>query len=266
MEDILKRLEERKSELKIKNKLIKDKTAEIAKLKQELEKGKHVTDVKTVQQYESKFKALQERVQDKDSRIKQLETSLKQANDLIGEYKTYKEKYETLQEEHDQQSSKLQELEDIKTDLEKQNHDLKYKVEGLEERLEREISALKGVHKKKEDELKKVQEGKLESIKRKLAPSEIMLKYAGAQFVRVMSRPASGIILILDEANQKWKLDFNNEPNLIERKTAERQARSIAKSGYLSGGNRVGVGLDLEIVSGEDVPEALLRDQHEFNE
>ncbi len=265
MEELKKRLEERENELNIKNKLIKSKTEEIAELKKEIEDYKAAKDAKTISQYESKFNTLEERIQDKDARITNLEKSIKQSNDLLSEYRDYKEKFEKLQKEFDEQNSKLKDLENIKAELETKNRDLTYKVENLEERLEREIKSLKAVHQKEIEEIETAHSEKVKSLKYKLAPTQIFLKYANKQFVRAMTRPNEGIILILDETKQKWILDYSLEPNLIERRTAERQARSIAKTGFNIGGNRVGVRYQLEIAEQSIVPEKLLRDQHKYN-
>ncbi|MFX0135796.1 MAG: hypothetical protein ACFFDN_19290 [Candidatus Hodarchaeota archaeon] len=265
MEELKKRLEERENELNIKNKLIKSKNEEIAELQKEIENYKAVKDAKTITQYETKFNMLQERIQDKDARITNLEKSIKQSNDLLTEYRDYKEKFETLQKEFNEQNSKLKDLENNKAELERKNRDLTYKVENMEERLEREIKSLKAVHQKEIEKIEKVHSEKVKSLKYKLAPSQIFLKYANKQFIRAMTRPAEGIILILDESQQKWILDYSLEPNLIERKTAERQARSIAKSGFNIGGNRVGIRYDLEIAEEQAVPEKLLREQHKYN-
>ncbi|MFX1453315.1 MAG: coiled-coil domain-containing protein [Promethearchaeota archaeon] len=265
MEELKKRLEERENELNIKNKLIKSKSEEIAELEKVIEDYKAAQDAKTLSQYETKFRILEERIQDKDTRIANLEKSIKQSNDLISEYRDYKEKYEKLHKEFDEQSTKLKDTENLKTELERKNRDLTYKVENLEERLEREIKSLKALHQKELEEAEKLHSEKIKSLKYKLAPTQIFLKYVNNQFVRAMSQPSEGIFLILDESRQKWILDYSLEPNLIERKTAERQARSLAKSGFIIGGNRVGIRYDLEIASESKVPEKLLREQHKYN-
>ena len=70
--------------------------------------------------------------------------------------------------------------------------------------------------------------------------------------------------MVLDEAQKKWLLDSSMETNLVERRTAERQARSIAKTGFIAGGNRVGIGYDLLEMKEGEIPEALLREQTKF--
>ena len=104
MEELKKRLEERENELNIKNKIIKSKTEEIAELTKEIEDFK-AADAKSIRNYESKFQTLEERIQNKDARIVNLEKSEKQSNDLLAEYREYKDKYETLKKQFDDTSA-----------------------------------------------------------------------------------------------------------------------------------------------------------------
>ena len=95
----------------------------------------------------------------------------------------------------------------------------------------------------------------------------IILRYTGTDFLYVRNKPDEGIVLILDRQENKWLLAWEKESGFIDRRTAERLARSIAKSGWpLPGGGRVGMGFDLEMQGDKAVPERLLRDQHKYME
>ncbi|MCY3413548.1 MAG: hypothetical protein INQ03_18040 [Candidatus Heimdallarchaeota archaeon] len=62
------------------------------------------------------------------------------------------------------------------------------------------------------------------------------------------------------------KLTFSADAGLIIRRTASRQAESVCKSGFLlTTGKRVGTGAKLEVVDGDKLNEAHLREGHKFN-
>ena len=65
-------------------------------------------------------------------------------------------------------------------------------------------------------------------------------------------------VLIIDEENKKMVLRFSEECGFVLRRTAERQAGGIQKSGFLSSNNhRVGIEYTLDIQGQNGVPERL---------
>jgi len=95
----------------------------------------------------------------------------------------------------------------------------------------------------------------------------VMLRYTGTDFLLVKQKPDEGIVLIMDGQERKWLLTWDPNASFIDRRTAERRARSIAKSGWpLPGGARLGMGFEFEIQGEKKIPERLLRDQHEYME
>ncbi len=64
--------------------------------------------------------------------------------------------------------------------------------------------------------------------------------------------------LVIDEANKKMTLKFSGECGFVIRRTAERQARGIQKTGFVSNGNnRIGMDYELTIEGGNEVPDRL---------
>lgn len=72
--------------------------------------------------------------------------------------------------------------------------------------------------------------------------------------------------LTVDETQQKATLAFTPDAGLIARRTASRQAESVVKSGFLlASGERVGLGFELDVVEGDKLSEAHLREGHKYN-
>jgi hypothetical protein len=93
----------------------------------------------------------------------------------------------------------------------------------------------------------------------------IYLAFENNVFLRVKRPPDSGISLILDPKELKWILVWTSEIGFVKRRTAERQARSIAKAGYTTEkGDRLGQAYPLELIGEKSVPSRLLRDQHQY--
>ncbi|WP_287585668.1 hypothetical protein [Candidatus Borrarchaeum sp.] len=88
--------------------------------------------------------------------------------------------------------------------------------------------------------------------------SEVILSFVGTDFIEGNSSD-SPITLLIDESNKKLVLQVSPQSGFVERRTAERQARGIAKIGFaLKNGNRVGHGFDLDVAAeGGGVPERL---------
>ena len=72
--------------------------------------------------------------------------------------------------------------------------------------------------------------------------------------------------LEIDDVQSKAKLTFTPDAGLIIRRTASRQAENVTKSGFLlKSGERVGIGMELEVVEGDKLSEAHLREGHKYN-
>jgi len=72
--------------------------------------------------------------------------------------------------------------------------------------------------------------------------------------------------LEIEEGQDKAILTFSPDANLIVRRTASRQAESVVKSGFLlASGERVGIGFELEVVDGDKLSDAHLREGHKYN-
>ena len=62
------------------------------------------------------------------------------------------------------------------------------------------------------------------------------------------------------------KLSFSPDAGLILRRTASRQAESVCKSGFLlDTGERIGIGMTLEIIEADKLSDAHLREGHKYN-
>ena len=65
-------------------------------------------------------------------------------------------------------------------------------------------------------------------------------------------------VLVIDEENKKMVLKFSENCGFVLRRTAERQARGIQKSGFLTSDNqRVGADFTLDIEGQNGVPDRL---------
>lgn len=96
----------------------------------------------------------------------------------------------------------------------------------------------------------------------------IKLIYKDKVFTEAMGESAADsatAVLAIDETNGKALLTFSPEANLVERRTAQRQANSICKTGYLlSSGERVGGECMLDIAEEDQLPDRLLQEGHRF--
>ena len=88
--------------------------------------------------------------------------------------------------------------------------------------------------------------------------NKVILSFVGTDFVEGNSSDST-ITLLVDESQNKLVLQVTPQAGFVERRTAERQARGIAKIGFaLKNGNRVGHGFDLDVAAeGGGVPERL---------
>ncbi|MFQ5978259.1 MAG: hypothetical protein ACXAB4_06585 [Candidatus Hodarchaeales archaeon] len=71
--------------------------------------------------------------------------------------------------------------------------------------------------------------------------------------------------LDLDESNQSAVLSFTPEAGLVVKRMAQRQARSICKTGFqLRSGSRIGAGCVLEVQGEAAIGDVLLQEGHKF--
>ncbi|OLS25937.1 MAG: hypothetical protein HeimC3_12110 [Candidatus Heimdallarchaeota archaeon LC_3] len=96
----------------------------------------------------------------------------------------------------------------------------------------------------------------------------IKLVYKDKLFVETSNTETTGdtlATLSIDESNMVASLSFSNDANLIERRTAKRQANSILKTGFLlSDGKRVGKECKLQDPEEESIDDRLLQEGHKY--
>lgn len=92
-----------------------------------------------------------------------------------------------------------------------------------------------------------------------------VLEYRDSQFHEVRGQPTADITLKIDSGPKKLILSIPGGVSMIQRRSAERNARSIASSGFqLSRGGRVGRGFELVIEGGGGgLPDRLTRSPRE---
>ena len=89
------------------------------------------------------------------------------------------------------------------------------------------------------------------------------LIWTGSKFTRSESGNAS-VFLLLDNEKKAWEFHWTSEAGFVDRRTAQRQADHISRSGIEINGIRYGSGYEL-VIKGEDKPpERLLHDQHKY--
>jgi hypothetical protein len=91
------------------------------------------------------------------------------------------------------------------------------------------------------------------------------LEYRNSQFHECMGTPTTEITLKVDESQKKLILAVPGGVSMIERRAAERNARSIQKSGFqTSKRGRVGAGFELVIEGhGGSLPDRLTHSPRE---
>ena len=76
---------------------------------------------------------------------------------------------------------------------------------------------------------------------------------------------AGEAVLILDEATQTARLEYSADAGLVTRRTARRQAESIAKSGFLlANGKRIGGNFSLVEADEDSIDDRLLQEGHKY--
>ena len=95
----------------------------------------------------------------------------------------------------------------------------------------------------------------------------VVLKFVKGEFVETEGSGSEATLeLTPGSPNGTAKLSFSGEAGLITRRTASRQAESICKSGFLlKSGERVGTGMQLEVLEGDKLSEAHTRVGHQYN-
>ncbi len=85
------------------------------------------------------------------------------------------------------------------------------------------------------------------------------LEYRDSQFRECSGQPSTDINLKVDESQKKLILTVPEGVSMIQRRSAERAARGIAKAGYLSSqGATIGRGFELVIEGhGGNLPDRL---------
>ena len=72
-------------------------------------------------------------------------------------------------------------------------------------------------------------------------------------------------ILSIDEDNGKATLTFTPAANLVDRRTAQRQAQSICKTGFLTQvGKRIGIDCKLDVSEVDSIADRLLQEGHRY--
>ncbi len=93
------------------------------------------------------------------------------------------------------------------------------------------------------------------------------LLYKDKIFVEPEKNDTTGAIAVLElnDETKKAILTFTPETTLIDRRTSQRQAQGICKSGFLlNGGKRIGIGCNLEISSQDVITDRLLQSGHQY--
>ncbi len=91
------------------------------------------------------------------------------------------------------------------------------------------------------------------------------LEYRNSQFHECKGTPTTDITLKVDEAQKKLILTVPSGVSMIERRAAERNARSIQKSGFqTSKRGRIGAGFELVVEGhGGSLPDRLTHSPRE---
>ena len=257
---------------------------QIASLQNELENAKKEAESssslqnqlaemqQTLAEYEKQLSEKVAKMAELEGANQELSSKITELEGSLAEISGTKNKFEEIQKALDAKNSEVEQLNGKIQELEKQQEqsaaDHKAKLESLNEQQAQELEAQKSTY----DMQIKALENKYGMTKEAILRAEkemiervIFLRYTGANFVMVRSKPDEGISMILDQQEGKWLMVWDANAGFVERRTAERLARSIAKAGWpLPSGARVGLGFDLEMQGAQSVPGRLLRDQHEY--
>ena len=245
-----------------------------------------------IEHFSKELTTLNEKLAETQNKLQESESKVLDAAAKITDLEREKE---GLIEENETLKTNIIKIDEVKDELQTAQQELKEKLseisilnekisdeeklrEQIKEDMQNEIEALKVKHHEELNAKIEEYETKMQELKDSygVSPQDveftgkeqvIMLRYTGTDFLFVRKKPDEGIILILDQLNSKWLFVWDQNASFIDRRTAERIARSIAKAGWpLPGGGRVGMGFDLELQGDKAVPERLLRDQHKYME
>ncbi len=253
-------------------------SAELNTVKTELEKASNQFDTT-----QNQLNELQNQCAEIQKQLKESEKQLNEKSSQIDELST---KNQELEKQIEKVKPQLAETKEIKAKIDKAQTELEdkiseisqlnNKIQELEKQKETEITSLKEQHLKEMESQKADYKQQILDMKTKIGFAReeikiseeekvIYLRFTGEDFRYVPKKPDEGIILILDKQEEKWLLVWDAKSSLIDRRTAERIARSIAKAGWtLPGGGRVGMGFKIELQGEKTMPERLLRDQHKY--
>ncbi|MHA2362743.1 MAG: hypothetical protein ACXAC7_02200 [Candidatus Hodarchaeales archaeon] len=72
-------------------------------------------------------------------------------------------------------------------------------------------------------------------------------------------------VLEIDEETEKATLSYSKDAGIVDKRTAQRQAQSICKTGFLlSNSARVGAGTNLIVSVDEQLPDRLLQEGYKY--
>ncbi len=206
----------------------------------------------------AKVAELEGKMSDLSTKISEMEASAGSIDELKAKLAEAQKAIDKKDSEVTELNSKIEELEvKLKAEIESLNQKHAQEMEEQKNSYEQQIEELEGQHGMSPSQLAKVEKD--------LLSGTIFLRYTGSDFVIVRQKPEEGIALILDQQEEKWLMVWDSSAGFVERRTAERVARSISKAGWaLPSGARVGFGFELEIQGEQSVPDRLTRDQHEY--
>ena len=245
---------------------IKQNQTEIEKLQGDISSQQDQLNEKIskITELESLNNDLTEKNKTLSDRLSEVEPALNESEALKTEIEKSKTDLEEKLSEISQLNEKIKSLEE---NLESQQNNNKQELEALQQKQSEELEALKVTYESQLKEIKEVRGVSAGEAELTGEEQVVMLRYTGTDFLLVKKKPDEGIVLIMDAQDRKWLLSWDTNSSFIDRRTAERRARSIAKSGWaLPKGARLGMGFEFEIQGDKKIPERLLRDQHEYME
>jgi len=223
--------------------LLSEKTAKVAELEgQNQELSKNISEIEAnagvMDELKDNLAQAQKAVDEKNAEVTGLNSQI-----------------EELKQQQDQLKAEMETK--LKTQVDSLNQQHIKEMEEQKNSYEQQIKELEGTH--------GMSLAALAKAEKDLISGTIYLHYTGSDFVIVRHKPEEGLALILDKQEEKWLMVWDSNTGFVERRSAERVARSIAKSGWsLPSGARVGFGFELEMQGEQSVPDRLRRDQHEY--
>ena len=195
---------------------------------------------------ETRFEKQGDMVKERDKEILNLKAKIEKLEETIESFKPKLAEVEGFKKKAEGIETEMKSKEGLLKHAEEEAQGLRFMLQQHKENYEREVNSLKSIHQKEIEELKNKYSKEIDKIKKESEIPSFYLKFVNKSFTRAFDKP-EGISLLLDDLNGKWILDLTKESNMIEKRTAERQARAIATSGYNEGGKRLGVKFELII-------------------